>query len=163
MVTGRGVSPCHRQRVRVRRRGCGERGGDEIYPHPHSYVRPDPAHPLGEGIETITFIKSLTLDEPGRSASADYADDTHVIRLRRGDGEGTVFMPFGLNRPALIVASDGPTWRVEWARPIRSQRDLDGAQLLRFEGIDEALLLIPLAKPGSPPAANPWRAVRPGR
>lgn len=155
MVTGRGVSPCHRQRVRVRRRGCGERGGDEIYPHPHSYVRPDPAHPLGEGIETITFIKSLTLDEPGRSASADYADDTHVIRLRRGDGEGTVFMPFGLNRPALIVASDGPTWRVEWARPIRSQRDLDGAQLLRFEGIDEALLLIPLGETRLAPRSQP--------
>ena len=130
----------------------------KFYPHPHSYVRSDPARPLGEGIETISFITSLTLDEPGRSAGADYADDTHVIRFRRGAGEGTVFMPFGLDRSALVVVSDGPAWSVEWARPIRSQKQMDGARLLTFEGIGDALLLIPLAEarpaPGNQPMAG---------
>ena len=124
----------------------------KFYPHPHSYVRPDPANPLGEGIETITFIKSLTLDGSGGSAGADYVDNTHVIRLRRGNSEGTVFMPFGLDRAALIVTSDGPAWHVKWARPIRSQSELNGAKLLRFEGTDEELLLIPLGQVRNAPA-----------
>src|SRR5215216_4872078 len=31
-----------------------------FYPHPYSFVRPDPAHPLSEGIETANFIKTLS-------------------------------------------------------------------------------------------------------
>ena len=54
----------------------------KFYPHPHSYTRPDPANPLGEGIETPTFIKSLGWGTPGRSGNADYVEDSHVIRLR---------------------------------------------------------------------------------
>jgi hypothetical protein len=98
-----------------------ERGAaTSFYPHPHSFTRPDPANPLSEGIETANFIKSLSWGEPGRAASADYVDDSHVIRLRRADGGGTIFMPFGFERPALIIAKTSSTaWRVEWNRPLR--------------------------------------------
>jgi GH15 family glucan-1,4-alpha-glucosidase len=56
-------------------------------------------------------------------------------------------MPFGLNRPALIIEHAGGKaagWRVQWNRPLRSQRKIGAARLLRFEGIEESLLLVPL-------------------
>jgi GH15 family glucan-1,4-alpha-glucosidase len=131
----------------------------KFYPHPHSYVRPDPANPLGEGIETANFIKSLGWGEPGRAGTADYIDDSHVIRLRRANGTGTFFMPFGFDRPALIIAKDSEAeWRVEWNRPLRSQTAAGDATLLRFDGIDEPLLLVPLGGKGKPPKDKPLAA-----
>ena len=130
----------------------------KFYPHPHSYSRPDPANPLGEGIETPTFIKSLGWGEARQAGSADYVEDSHVIRMRRADGTGTFFMPFGFDRPALILSSDAAPWRAEWNRPLQSQRSVHGSQLLRFDGIDEALLLIPLGQVQKAPAAQPLAA-----
>jgi hypothetical protein len=125
------------------------RGATKFYPHPHSYVRPDPANALAEGIETANFIKALSWGGPGPAAHAEYVDDSHVIRIRSPEGSGTFFMPFGFERPALIISSDAMSkgaagWRVEWNRPVRSRKTVNGGQLLRFEGIDEALILIPL-------------------
>jgi GH15 family glucan-1,4-alpha-glucosidase len=63
-------------------------------------------------------------------------------------------MPFGFERPALIISLEAPprsaaSWRAEWNRPVRSQRMVSEAEvqarLLRFHGIDEPLLLIPLS------------------
>ncbi|MEO7257471.1 MAG: glycoside hydrolase family 15 protein [Sphingomicrobium sp.] len=117
-----------------------------FYPHPHSFTRPDPANPLGEGIETANFIKSLSWGGHGRAASAEYVADSHVIRLRRSDGSGTIFMPFGFERPAVIIAKTSKNaWRVKWNHPLLSRASLRaGAELLRFDGIDETLLLVPL-------------------
>src|SRR5438046_5495401 len=55
----------------------------KFYPHPYSFVRPDPANPLSEGIETANFIRSLDWGSK-RAGNADYAEDSHVIRMRRG-------------------------------------------------------------------------------
>jgi hypothetical protein len=136
-----------------------------FYPHPYSYVRPDPANPLSEGIETANFIKTLGWGERGRAGAADYVDDSHVIRLRRADGSGTFFMPFGFGRPALIIAWDSAprtpgSWRVEWNKPLRSRKAVGaaGAELLRFAGIDEPLLLIPLGAARKAPATQPLAA-----
>jgi len=132
----------------------------KFYPHPHSYTRRDPANPLGEGIETANFIKSLSWGASG-PATAEYVEDSHLIRM----GSGTVFMPFGLKRPALIVASDAAQWRIEWNRPLRSRKAVRGGQLLRFDGIDEALLLVPLGSirktlTNQPLAASPaWAMI----
>ena len=118
----------------------------KFYSHPHNFVAPDPANALGEGIETINFIKSLGWGAPKHSGSADYVADSHIIRLHRDDGTADFYMPFGLDHPALIISLDGPApWRVEWAQRIRSRRMLaSGAALLQFDGIDERLLLIPI-------------------
>lgn len=121
-----------------------------FYPHPHSFVRADPANPLGEGVETANFIKRLDWGEGSRPARADYVDDSHIIRLREGGVSATFFMPFGLERPALIISLESrrsaASWRVQWNGLVRSQRPADsrGAELLRFRGIDEPLLLVPL-------------------
>ena len=126
----------------------------KFYPHPHSFTRPDPANALAEGIETANFIKSLGWGKQN-SGSADYVDDSHVIRLRRGNGAATFFMPFALERPALIIVASAPAWRVEWAHPLRSTRRLTSdARLLRFKGVDERLLLIPLGAAPKSPAAS---------
>src|SRR5579872_1079748 len=65
----------------------------KFYAHPYSFVRPDPANPLSEGIETANFIKELGWSGgSGTAPSADYEDDSHVIHVRRSDGEGFFFM-----------------------------------------------------------------------
>jgi Glycosyl hydrolases family 15 len=132
----------------------------KFYPHPYSFVRPDPANPLSEGVETANFIKMLGWGK-SRPATVDYVNDTHVIRVRRGDGTGTFFMPFGFERPALIIRLDAAaSWRIAWNRPVQSQKTLSaqGARLLRLEGIDEPLLLIPLSRVKKAPADQPLAA-----
>ena len=137
----------------------------KFYPHPHSFVRLDPANPLSEGIETANFIKSLGWGAPGHAGSTDYVDDTHVIRMQRAGASGYFFMPFGFQRPALIVSLDATAqdaWRVEWNRPLRLQRAVNVAgvdgRLLRFEGIDEPLLLVPMGPIRKAPADQPLAA-----
>ena len=133
----------------------------KFYGHPYSFERPDLRNPLGEGIETANFIKNLGWSGGNAAGpTAEYVEDSHVIRVHRGDGDGTFFMPFGYERPALIISwnpvkGDSGAWRVDWNRPVKSQNvvTLSGIQVrvLRFEGIGETLLLIPLgAKRGTP-------------
>ncbi len=140
-----------------------------FYPHPYSFVRPDPANSLSEGIETANFIKKLGWGEPGRAGTAEYVDDSHVIRMRRADGSGYFFMPFGFERPALMIVKEAapqnaPAWRVEWNRPLETQKVVSAAgadgRVLRFEGIDEPLLLIPLGgvRTGTAPGDQPLAA-----
>ena len=150
--------------------------GTKFYPHPHSYVRADPAKPLSEGIETANFIKKLSWAGAGRAGRADYVADSQVIRLRARGASGTFFMPFGLKRPVLIIEAESAgspaSWRVQWNRPVRTQTTLRaGAWLVRFDGIEEPLLLIPLgalrkAAADQPLAASPaWALIaldRPG-
>lgn len=140
----------------------------KFYPHPHSFVRADPTNPLGEGIETANFIKRLDWGERRREGRAEYVDDSQIIRLRKGDTAGTFFMPFGLERPALIVSLEAPgsvaAWRVEWNRRVRTRTALHvgtaGVQLLTFDGIDEPLLLIPIGPVGKAAANQPFAASR---
>jgi len=136
----------------------------KFYAHPYSFVRPDLQNPLSEGVETANFIKELGWRGGSvKDASAEYEQDSQVIHARRSDGEGFFFMPFGLRQTALIVSwelGSAETRRgglyVEWSRPVKSQRvvRMFGAEmhLLKFDGIEESLLLIPLggkrAEPG---------------
>ncbi|MGA7858814.1 MAG: glycoside hydrolase family 15 protein [Terracidiphilus sp.] len=156
----------------------------KFYAHPYSFVRPDPKNPLSEGIETANFIKELGwVAKDGQSgtaqdASADYVQDSHVIRARSSFGEGLVFMPFGLNQTALIVSwepapgqAQSGALHVQWSHPVLSQTSVRrfGVEmhLLRFDGIEESLLVIPLgparsgtADPGQPLAAcNAWALI----
>lgn len=128
----------------------------KFYPHPYSFVRTDPANPLSEGIEATNFIKMLGWGGAGQKSTAQYVADSHVIRMHSARSAGYFFMPFGFEHPALIISLEaaqksGAAWKVEWNAPLNSQKmvSVAGAQgrLLRFEGIDEPLLLIPLGAP----------------
>jgi hypothetical protein len=140
-----------------------------FYAHPYSFVRPDSRNPLSEGVETANFIKEIGWNAgSGQSpikenASAEYEEDSQVIHVRRGDGEGLTFMPFGLRQTALMIAwepvspeADKGALHVEWSRPVRSQRVVrwSGIEmlLLKFDGIEESLLLIPLGVKRAEPA-----------
>jgi hypothetical protein len=133
----------------------------KFYAHPYSFGQPDPKNPLSEGVETANFIKSIAWKgNRGQTSSVEgisaaYEEDSQVIHIRRNDGEGFVFMPFGLHQTALIVdwdpaSADGPPGglSVEWSRPVSSQQDVGMAgadvHLMKFKGIEESLLLIPL-------------------
>jgi hypothetical protein len=139
-----------------------------FYTHPYSFVRPDPQKPLSEGIETTNLLKSLSLDDgSATSPSAQYENDSHVIHIRNSKGEGYVFMPFGLNRPALIVvwqpadpATNGVTFHLQPKYPIKQSSQLQepsgcmcggeylGVHRITFRGIDETLLVEHLYSPG---------------
>jgi hypothetical protein len=131
-----------------------ETGGlSKFFAHPYSFTRADSHNPLGEGVETANFIQEIGWSGDAQGATVEYLGDSHVIDVKRSDGEGLVFMPFGLRRAALVVswepgAAKGGGWQVKWNRPVSSQRALRLAgaamQVLRFEGIEERLLLIPL-------------------
>ena len=133
----------------------------KFYAHPYCFARPDPKNPLSEGIETANFIKELVWSGGARQgAQTEYEEDSHVIHVTRSDGEGFFFMPFGLRHPVLVIdwepglgVTRGDGWQVEWSRAVKSQKTvrLFGAdlKLLKFDGIEESLLLIPL---GSRPA-----------
>jgi hypothetical protein len=131
-----------------------------FYSHPHSFVRADPANPLSEGIATPNFIKSLGWGAAGRTGTADYLADSHVIRLNRSGASGTFFMPFALDRPALVIVGPAVPWRVEWSAPLASHRRIGAATVLRFTGIDEPLLLIPLGPTHHAPASQPLAGSR---
>ena len=128
-----------------------------FYAHPYSFVRPDSKNPLSEGVETANFIKEIAWSGgTAEGASAEYEEDSQVIKIHRSDGDGLVYMPFGLRQTALILSWQPGTagafqdgFHVEWSRPVSSQRvvRMFGAEmhLLKFEGIAESLLLIPLS------------------
>ena len=131
------------------------RSVSKFYTHPYCFTRHDPQNPLNEGIETANFIKKLVWSGTSDQTSTRYEEDSHVIHLGGTDGEGTVFMPFGLKHAALVIDwESGPEkgqssrWHVEWNRPVKSQQPLQLSDsellLLKFEGIPESLLLIPL-------------------
>ncbi len=126
----------------------------KFYAHPYSFARPDPEKPLGEGIETANFIKELGWSEgKAKSASAEYEDESHVIRVHASAGEGLYFMPFGFARPVLIVSwkpepAGSGSFHVEWNRPVKLRKsvEISGTEVhvLTFDGIEESLLIIPL-------------------
>lgn len=137
-----------------------------FYAHPYSFARPEPGKPLSEGVPTANFIERLgwsTPDEQG--VSMDYDEDSNVIRARGRAAELFFFMPFGLRRTALVIDSQAAAgsagqWKVKWSRPVRTRRLVRIAghdvELLKFDGIRESLLLIPL-KP-----LKPLKPRRPG-
>jgi GH15 family glucan-1,4-alpha-glucosidase len=128
----------------------------KFYAHPYSFVRPEVKNPLSEGVETANFIKEIDWSAGvAQSVSSEYEDDSQVIHAKTRDGEGLFFMPFGLQQAALVIgfepspaAPGGGSLHVEWSHPVKSQRvvRMFGAdmQLLKFDGITESLLLIPL-------------------
>jgi hypothetical protein len=130
----------------------------KFYAHPYSFVRPDPKAPLSEGVETTNFIKELGWSSgAGHVASTDYDEDSHVIHSRSDDGEGFFFMPFGLRQATLILSWQPAqeidakgSLQVQWTHPIGSQKSVrmfgSEIQLLKFDGVPESLLLIPLSR-----------------
>ena len=126
-----------------------------FYVHPYAFVRPDRTRPLAEGMATTNFIADLAPSTLGAGASVRYIDQSQVIRVSSQYGTGTVFMPFGLLHPALIIDWQGPSaaaatvgWAVRWTHPVasRSAVTVSGVRVrvLRFHDTPEALCLIPL-------------------
>lgn len=126
-----------------------------LYGHPYSFARPEPSNPLSEGVPTANFLTRLRLSSvPIHDGTAAYEEDSQVLHLRSRAGEGFVFMPFGMQRPMLvaswIVRSGDPAagFSVEWKQTVRSVRNVRSAGmdmlLLKFDGVEEPLLLIPL-------------------
>lgn len=126
-----------------------------FYAHPYSFMRPDSRKPLSEGVPTADLVRSLHWSAAHmHDVSSEYDDDSQVIRSRSSAGHAFFFMPFGLRQTALVIIADpaadvsGGQWKVQWRQPVRSRRVVRVAgqtvELLRFDGVEESLLLIPL-------------------
>jgi GH15 family glucan-1,4-alpha-glucosidase len=136
----------------------------KFYAHPYCFTQPDPQNSLSEGVTTANFIKSLGWNEStSQNVSSEYVEQSQVIHTRGNAGDAFFFMPFGLHQAALIILWEPASaeqqqgfWSAEWNKPVKSRKVLRmfGAemQLLRFAGIQESLLLIPLGKRGKEPA-----------
>jgi GH15 family glucan-1,4-alpha-glucosidase len=129
----------------------------KFYAHPHSFTRPDPDNALSEGIETTNFIASLGWSGNTGKTSADYVEDSHVIRMRSAQGNAFVFMPFGFAHAAVVLAgqpvSREAVLEVHWSHRVSAQHELElsggRAWQIEFAGVDDKLLLIPLAPVGA--------------
>lgn len=130
----------------------------KFYAHPYSFARPDPNHPLSEGVETANFVKGLGWSDVGtHNPSAEYLEDSQIIHVRSEAGEGFFFMPFGLSQAVLVVSWEPGAAKatrgylqVEWNRSpnFRKVVRMSGIemQLLKVDGIHESLLLVPLGR-----------------
>lgn len=127
----------------------------KFYAHPYSFTRPDPGNPLSEGIPTANFIASLRWIGPKTDGIAtEYEQDSQVIHAHDSAGDLFFFMPFDLRQAALVIDSQPAAgalrgeWNVQWSRPVQMRRVVriagQEAELLRFAGIEESLLLVPL-------------------
>ena len=125
----------------------------KFYPHPYSFLRPIRPIRLSEGIETANFIKTLGWGASGQPGIADYVDgfacDPNAPRRRQRLFLHAVWARApGADRQSGGRRAKAASWRVEWNRPFSRKKVVgrSGAKLLRFEGIDEPLLLIPLGR-----------------
>src|SRR5215831_2665123 len=136
----------------------------KFYAHPYCFTRPDPQNSLSEGVETANFIKSLGWnDKTSQNVSSEYVEESHIIHTHGNAGDAFFFMPFGFDQAALIILWEPASvegqqgfWSADWNKPVKSRKVLRmfGAemQILRFDGIQESLLLIPLSKRQKEPA-----------
>ena len=94
----------------------------KFYPHPHSLHPARPGQPAGRRDRDGQLHQVARLGRPGTGGNADYVDDSHVIRLRRADGTGYFFMPFGLGATGADHRSrraHGLAGRMEPSAPTR--------------------------------------------
>ena len=130
-----------------------------FYVHPYCFARRDPREPLGEGVATADFVESLGWQGGrDRAPAVAYDRQSQVVRAGSVEGESVYYMPFGLKRTALVFDRESgggdaaaPGWQVTWRYPLESQefRRAGGTQYLalRFLGVGESILLIPLSGP----------------
>ena len=111
-------------------------------------VTPDPIRPIrwAKGLRRRTSSRHSAGARPVGAAARTISRTPTSSGCAAPDGSGTFFMPFGLDRPALIICIGygSVARRMGPAAPVakggRRRRNC-----LRFDGIDEPLLLIPLA------------------
>lgn len=126
-----------------------------FYVHPYAFAGPDRRHPLAEGVPTTDLIEDLAPGSLGSEGSVHYIDQSQVVRVSSQSGTGTVFMPFGLSHPALIIDWQSPSpapatvgWTVRWKHAVASSAAMTVSgvrvRVLRFRDVPEALCLIPL-------------------
>ena len=146
----------------------------KFYAHPYAFTRHDPNKPLSEGIATADFLQELRWSSgSAQTASTEYVEDSQVIHVHSSEGDGTVYMPFGLQHAALVIdwepgsaESRAGGWQVKWNKPVKSEKSMrllgNDVLLLKFEGIQETVLLIPLDRNRAAPV-HPQQELEGGR
>lgn len=121
----------------------------KFYAHPYKMMRQNPQNPYADGPRTPNLIARMAFEAP-LAATASYLHESNVVDA----GGQRFFMPFGLGRSALIATSDAPAkLHIDWAQKVSSQQEREIAgrkvQVVRFKGIDDKVVVIPLDKRGS--------------
>lgn len=136
------------------------------YVHPYRFERPDPKDALGEGVEAADLIAAARWETAAATSAfrADYVNDSHVVAVEKNGSRQAYYMPFDLERNALIASRSpgaGGCLRVQWSHPVASRRSATisgrNAALIRFDGVPETLALVPLdasAAAAKPPSVD---------
>lgn len=130
-----------------------------LYAHPYKFAKPDPKDELSEGIETTNFVKSMTwTDSESGTSEFNYLDQSQILSAQSSRDTRTYFMPFGIDQNVLIATWEPdkhstaplPSLTVSWAHLVKAALDQrvygTDIKVLTFDGVDEALAIIPLGK-----------------
>jgi len=135
-----------------------------FYAHPYKFVRPNPKYPLGEGIETTNFIKSMSWGGTSETTAptVEYQNESNVISVRTSSSRQTYFMPFGVERNVLIAEESrlapsatedrrlpaGRSAKIVWRHKITSRQITSTfgkqVEVLQFAEVPESLAMVTL-------------------
>lgn len=107
--------------------------------HPYRFMKP--GKPKQEGIPTPDVIDFLGWKSGAKGSQ--YLDESQVMAA----GEERFFMPFGLNRPALVTTGPGKL-EVRWKQKVQSRTRLDGAWVIKLQSVKETMVMVPLKGQG---------------
>lgn len=129
-------------------------GLSKFYIHPYRFTGPNPKNPRGEGISTPNVLSHLGWEPRAAKRSAAYVSQSQVIGTTSDAGQERFFMPFGLNRAALVTtmapASGKPAaLDLQWHGQVESKRKqvVNGQPywVVKLKGVKETLVVVPLA------------------
>ncbi|MGZ3723593.1 MAG: hypothetical protein ACXVA9_11710, partial [Bdellovibrionales bacterium] len=75
----------------------------KFYVHPYKFTAPNHDDPYGDGFQTANLVKSLGWPSDPALRASFYLDETHIVIGQTPATKYIYFMPFALERPAVML------------------------------------------------------------
>jgi GH15 family glucan-1,4-alpha-glucosidase len=133
-----------------------------LYAHPYRFERPNPDFSK-DGFSTTNLIKSLSWTESGQAQKVQYLKESQIMVAQASESEQLFFMPFGLERNALIAVLRAPvrrpeTLKIDWLHAIKQEENKTAAgrtvRSIEFKNIKESVVLVPLEAGAPAPSSS---------
>jgi GH15 family glucan-1,4-alpha-glucosidase len=131
---------------------------NKLYAHPYRFDHPK-EDPKVDGHQTVNFLRSLSFEDQKPSDKCGYLNESQILAVNSAKSEKYYFMPFGLNRNALIALEQAKPGEqksqtantglnVKWHHEIQHDEEetIDGRHVhwLKFKDVPDSLALVPL-------------------
>lgn len=125
---------------------------EKVYAHPYRFMRPN-KDLSKEGAKTPNLVRRMSWTGSGaRARNIHYLNQSHIITADTAAGQTALFMPWGLHANALVAIgpadASGSCLRISWNGKVASHTSvqMDGAKVhrIRFSGLKESVLMVPL-------------------